>query len=100
MATLEINKTPLNIDDDGNVYISDNNLPELIQAPQTDRNEIMKKKNEQQCINSYKYVNMIFYVILIILISILLNDINAKILNIYYNTKKYNSNIIIKMFMI
>ena len=88
-----------NIDDDDNVYISDNKLPVSPQVPLISEKE-KEKKNELLNINSYKYVNMIFYVILIILISILLNDINAKILNIYYNTKKYNNNIIIKMFMV
>ena len=88
-----------NIDDDDNVYVSDNKLPVSQQVPLISEKE-KEKKNELLNINSYKYVNMIFYVILIILISILLNDINAKILNIYYNTKKYNNNIIIKMFMV
>jgi len=88
-----------NIDDDDNVYISDNKLPVSPQVPLISEKE-KEKKNGLLNINSYKYVNMIFYVILIILISILLNDINAKILNIYYNTKKYNNNIIIKMFMV
>jgi len=43
---------------------------------------------------------LIFVVVLVIFIGIMINDINCKILNMYYNTKKYNDHIIMKMFII
>lgn len=66
--------------------------------------DIHKHKKIMTAINneitSYHYVSMIFVVILIILIGILINDINCKVLNMYYNTNKYNDNIIVKMLIV
>ena len=51
-------------------------------------------------LTAYSYVSLIFAVVLIILIGILINDINCKVLNLYYNTNKYNDNVIIKMLIV
>jgi hypothetical protein len=51
-------------------------------------------------LTAYSYVSLIFAVVIIILIGILINDINCKVLNLYYNTNKYNDNIIIKMLIV
>lgn len=66
--------------------------------------DIHKHKKIIDAINNeltaYSYVSLIFAVVLIILIGILINDINCKVLNMYYNTNKYNDNIIIKMLIV
>lgn len=66
--------------------------------------DIHKYKKINDAINNeltaYSYVSLIFAVVLIILIGILINDINCKVLNIYYNTNKYNDNVIIKMLIV
>ena len=85
--------------------ISDGSLPELpkqninISSENIHNNKqnIDSINNE---LNAYSYVSLIFAVVLIILIGILINDINCKILNLYYNTNKYNDNVIIKMLIV
>ncbi len=97
--------------EDNTLTISDNTLPIITQKNNNNEDktnismeDINKYKIAMNIINNeitaYNYVNIIFIVLLIIIISILINDINCKILNIYYKTKRYNDNIIIKMLII
>lgn len=84
--------------------ISDQNIPQIPPNPFSKNNNIQTDKNIINSIQNqtiaYSYVSIIFIVILVIFIGIMINDINCKILNVYYNTKKYNDHIIIKMFII
>ena len=99
-----------------NSFISDSNIP-LIQQNVSETpkkinennitissSDIHKHKKIIETINNeftaYSYISLIFSIILIILICILINDINCKILNMYYSTQKYNSNVIIKMLIV
>ena len=104
-------------DDNDNVYVNSNAyIPPIPKNPLDngdDKNfiklsissdEIHKHKNIINSIHNevtaYSYVSLIFIVVLVIFIGIMINDINCKILNMYYNTKKYNNHIIIKMFIV
>lgn len=92
------------MDDNNFSAISDQNIPLIPPNPFDKKNNIQANKNVINPIQNktieYGYVSIIFIVILVIFIGIMINDINCKILNVYYNTKKYNDHIIIKMFII
>ena len=86
---------------DNNIgYVSDQNIPPIPRNPLSNNNDVDFINLTQNKTTAYSYVSIIFIVILILFICIMINDINCKILNIYYNTKKYNDHIIIKMFII
>jgi hypothetical protein len=81
--------------------ISDDSIPEIPRDPVNSyikTNETTTKGITETA--AYSCVSLIFMVIVVMFIGIMINDINCKILNIYYNTKRYNNNIIIKMFIV
>lgn len=93
------------------VVTSDTNIPQIPNNPLDKffstydiHNDIHKQNNIINSIHNevtaYCYVSLIFIVVLVIFIGVMINDINCKILNLYYNTKKYNDHIIMKMFII
>lgn len=77
--------------------ISDNKLP---YSPIINNEPYKYTVNNTITTKAGTAVNLIFLVIIILFICILLHDINLKILNLYYNTKCYNNNLIIKLFSI
>jgi hypothetical protein len=91
--TPPIPKNPFGNGDDGNFI----NLSISSDDIHKHKNIINSIHNE---VTAYSYVSLIFVVVLVIFIGIMINDINCKILNMYYNTKKYNDHIIMKMFII